>query len=234
DLELLVEVAQRFGLYLTLRDDVLRLIGLEGTGDRVKLELGKTLLEARLEVNAEPATRAVLAKGWDASRVEPHESRADSPNIGREVNVEAPPDLFDSDGERTLTDEVFVDDRQAAAVAQAELNVRQAREVTLAGWGEGNPDLLAGTAIEAPGIQSDFEGLYVVTSVNHVINRRTGFVSEISTPPPAFERCSGQLAAVWGTVTNVDDPDRLGRVRLKLPTLGDIETDWMGGIAAGA
>lgn len=234
DLELLVEVAQRFGLYLTLRGDVLRLIGLEGTGDRVKLELGKTLFEARLEVNAEPSTRAVLAKGWDASRVEPHESRADSPNIGREVDVEAPPDLFDSNGLRTLTDEVLVDDRQAAAVAQAELNVRQAREVTFSGVAEGDPDLLAGTAIEVTGIQSEFEGLYVVTSVTHVINRRAGFVSEISTVPPVFERCSEQLAVAWGTVTNVDDPDKLGRVRVKLPTLGDVETDWMGVMAAGA
>ena len=41
DLDLLVEVAQRFGLYVTLRDDVLHLIRLEGMGEGVELEFGK-------------------------------------------------------------------------------------------------------------------------------------------------------------------------------------------------
>jgi phage baseplate assembly protein gpV len=35
-------------------------------------------------------------------------------------------------------------------------------------------------------------------------------------------------------VTRVDDPDRLGRVRVSLPTLGDIETEWMGVLATAA
>src|SRR5437764_504689 len=35
DLELLVDISQRFGLYLALRDDVLHLITLKGTGDSV-------------------------------------------------------------------------------------------------------------------------------------------------------------------------------------------------------
>lgn len=234
DLEFLVELAQRFGLYLTLREDTLHLIGLDGAGDSVELKLGKSLFEARFEVNAEPACRAVLAKGWDPSRVEAHQSRADSPNIGREVDAEAPPDLFDSNGERTLTDEVLLDDRQAAAVAQAELDLRRAREVTFSGVAEGNSDLLPGTTVEISGVQSELEGRYVLTSVTHLVNRRSGFVTELSTIPPIFEKQSANVSAVWGTVTNVEDPEKLGRVRVKLPTLGEVETDWMGVMAIGA
>src|SRR5580704_10485989 len=52
DLELLVEIAQRFGLYLTLRGDVLHLIGLQGLGESIELQLGKNLLEGRFEINA--------------------------------------------------------------------------------------------------------------------------------------------------------------------------------------
>lgn len=234
DLELLVELAQRFGLYLTLREGVLHLIGLDGTGDTVELEWGTTLLEARFEVNAEPACRAVLAKGWDASRVEAHESRADSPSIGREVDAEAPPDLFDSNGKRTLTDEVLVDDRQASAVAQAELNLRRAREVTFSGVAEGNADLLPGTTVDVSGVQSDLEGRYVLTSVTHLVNRRSGFVTEVSTIPPKFEKRTANASVIWGTVTNVEDPEKLGRVRVKLPTLGEVETEWMGVMAIGA
>jgi phage baseplate assembly protein V len=234
DLELLVEVAQRFGLYLTLQSDVLRLIGLEGTGDSVGLELGKSLFEARLEVNAEPACRSVLAKGWDASRIEPHESRADSAHLGREASTEAPPDLFGTSGERTLTDEVLPNDQHASAVAQAELDLRSAREVVFWGVAEGNPDLRPGTSVEVSAGTSELGGRYVLTSVTHLVNRSTGFVSEISTAPPVFDGRPATTTAVWGTVTSVDDPDKLGRVRTSLPAFGKIETDWMGVLAAGA
>ncbi len=234
DLELLAEVARRFGLYLTLRGDVLHLIGLEGMGDSVGLELGKNLLEVRLEVNAEPACRSVLAKGWDASRVEPHESRANNARTGREVDAEAPPDRFGTSGERTLTDEVLPNDHHASAVAQAELDLRSAREVTLSGVAEGAPNLLPGTPVDVSGIASELTGRYVLTSVTHLVNRRTGFVSEISTVPPVFERGPRAATAAWGIVTSVDDPSKLGRVRVSLPTLGKVETDWMEVMAAGA
>jgi phage baseplate assembly protein V len=234
DLELLVDVSQRFGLYLTLRGDVLHLIGLAGTGDSVELELGKNLLEARLEVNAEPACRSVVAKGWDASRVEPHESRAASARIGREVSAEAPPDLFASTGERTLADEVLPDDRHAAVVAQAELDLRSAREVTFSGVAEGDPDLMPGTRVHISGVATGLGGQYVLTSVIHLVNRRSGFVSEISTVPLVLERRTGGVTAAWATITSVDDPEKLGRVRASLPALGAVETDWMVVMAPGA
>jgi phage baseplate assembly protein V len=234
DLDLLVDVSRRFGLYLTLRGDVLHLITLEGMGDSIPLQLGTTLLEVRLEVNGDPACRSVLAKGWDSSRIEAHESLAESAHIGRDVDAEAPPDRFGVDGERTLSDEHLPDDRHAAAVAQAELDLRIAREVTLSGVAEGDCDLLPGARVNISGVASSLAGQYVLTSVTHTINRRTGFVSEISSAPPAFEKRAPAASAVWGTVTNVDDPEKLGRVRASLPALGAVETDWMGVMAAGA
>ncbi len=234
DLELLVEIAQRFGLYLTLRGDVLHLINLEGLGDSIELELGKNLLEGRFEVNAEPACRSVVAKGWDASRIEPHESRAESSRIGRNVAAEAPPDLFGSTGERTLTDELLPDDRHAAVVAQAELDVRSAREVTFWGVAEGDPDLMTGTRVQVSGVASRLEGQYILTSVTHMVNRQSGFISEVSTSPPVFEKHPSGVNAAWATITSVDDPEKLGRVRASLPALGKVETDWMVVMAPGA
>ena len=234
DFELLVDLAKRFGLYLTLRGDVLHLIGLEGMGDSIELELGQNLLEARLEVNAEPACRSVVAKGWDAARVEPHESRAESARTGRHVGVEASPDRFGSSGERTLADEVLPDDRHAAAVAQAELDRRCAREVTLWAVAEGDPVLMPGVAVKVSGVARGLAGRYVLTAVTHVIERRGGFISEISTAPPVFENRPETLNVAWATVTSVEDPEKLGRVRASLPAFGQVETDWMGVMAPGA
>jgi len=234
DLDLLVEVARRVGLYLVLREDVLHLTSLEGMGTAVPLTLGKTLLEARVEVNGDPACRTVLARGWDLSRVEAHEGRVSRARVGRTVDAEAPPEKFGIAGERTLADEVLQDDSHAEAVAQAELDLKIQREVTLWGIADGNSDLVPGTCVHVDGIASTLSGTYVLTSVTHQINRRTGFISEISTAPPVFERRPKTASATWGTVTRVDDPDQLGRVRVSLPAIGSVESDWMGVVAAGA
>lgn len=234
DLDLLVEVARRFGLYLILREDVLYLINLQGEGAAISLTLGKDLLEARVEVNGDSACRSVLAKGWDLSRIEVHEGRADSARVGRSVDAEAPPERFGASGERTLADEVLQDDRQADAVAQAELDLRAQREVTLWGIADGNPELAPGATVDVAGIAGDLVGKYVLTSVTHQVNRRTGFISEISTAPPAFENRARAASAAWGTVTRIDDPEDLGRVCVSLPAIGNVETEWMGVVAAGA
>jgi phage baseplate assembly protein gpV/phage protein D len=234
DLELLVEMSHRFGLYLTLRGDVLHLSGLDGLGDSVELALGKNLLEARLEVNADSACRSVIARGWDASKVEPHESRAESARTGRDAGVEASPDKFGVSGERTLADEVLPDDHHAAAVAQAELDRRSAGEVRLWAVAEGDAALMPGTGVNIVGLATGLDGHYVLTAVNHLIDRRRGFVSEISTAPPALERLPDTVNAAWATVTSVEDPEKLGRVRASLPAFGQVETDWMEVMAPGA
>src|SRR5262249_41053376 len=113
-------------------------------------------------------------------------------------------------------------------------DLRMAREVTFWGVAEGDPELLPGSKVNVSGLASDLNGRYVLTSVVHRIDRNNGFVSEISSMPPKFEPRPKPTSVVWGTVTAVDDPDKLGRVRVSLPSLGKIETDWLGVMAAGA
>jgi phage baseplate assembly protein V len=234
DFELLADLCRRSGLYLSLRGDVLHLLTLEGLGSPIDLKLGTSLFDAHLEVNADTSCRSILAKGWDASRVEAHESRVAVSRVGRNVPTEAPPDRFDASGEATLTGEALPDDLHAQAFAQGELDARSAREVVFWGVADGNVNLLPGSPIQVSGIAECFTGQYILTSVDHHINRRTGFVSEISTLPPYFDKPNDAAAILWGTITGVNDPEKLGRVRASLPAVGNVETDWMGVMAAGA
>jgi phage baseplate assembly protein gpV len=233
DLQLLVDLAQRCGLYLCVRDDVLHLLTLEGTGERVPLDLGATLLEARIEVNGDPGCRTVSAAGWDATQAEVHTGRAASARTGRTAAAEAAPDAFEGDGLRHLLDEATPDDRHAEALAQAELDHRIAREVTFWGVAEGNPQLRPGTAIDVTGIADHLVGEYILTEVTHTIDDRLGFVSELSTVPPVpVERPAGAVTAL-GSVTRVDDPDKLGRVQVSLPAYEDVETGWLNVLCLG-
>ncbi|HSL59067.1 MAG TPA: VgrG-related protein [Acidimicrobiales bacterium] len=99
--------------------------------------------------------------------------------------------------------------------------------------------LRPGGTITIEGVGDKINGTYVVGSVQHVFGD-DGFVSRFETAGPASSVDIGvapvpaapHQGAHWpelaiGIVTNIKDPKNLGRVKLKLPVLGDeVETDW--------
>jgi phage baseplate assembly protein gpV/phage protein D len=234
DLELLFEVTEQCGLYFTLLGDVLHLLTLEGSGEPLPLILGDSLHEARIETSSEPACRTVTATGWNPLLVETYEGQTENARVGRDVSAEVTPDLVGASGERSLPDETVQSANHATALAQAELDRRVAHEISLWGTAEGDPRLRPGTLVEIQNVADSLSGRYVLTSVTHTIDKRKGFVSELSSaPPPPRHRYRSTIAAL-GTVTRVDDPQDLGRVRVCLPTYGEVETEWMHVLSAGA
>jgi len=234
DLELLVVLAARCGLYPVIRDGTLHLITLEGDGDPVELTVGEELLEARVELNGERAARSVSAVGWDPLQAESHEAEASSPRSGREVGAEVAPTDVGGTGEVALFGEYASDEAHAAALAQAELDARSAGEVTLWGVAEGDPRLRAGTPVELTGLREELDGRYVLTDVTHTIDGNRGYLTELSSAPPDVRRRRSAAAAALGEVTSVDDPDGRGRVRVSFPAYGDVESDWLGVVVPGA
>lgn len=234
DFELITEAAKRCGLYFTLREQTLHVLTLEGIGEAVPLRLGTSLLEARIEVNGDAACRSVSTTGWDPLRVEQHEGKADSARSGRAVAAAVAPGDVGGSGERTIIDEMLGDDLQAEGIAQAELDVRAAREVILRGVAEGNSALRPGTPVEIENVAGPLSGRYVLTSVDHTFDSVKGFVSTISSEPPLSSARKPAPIAALGIVTHVNDPEGFGRIRVRLPTYKDIETDWMGVVTPGA
>lgn len=241
DLELLAGLAAEAGLYLALRDDTLHLLTLAGLDELpMPLALGETLLEARAELSAEPATRAVHAAGWDPLRIEAHQAQAAAAQVGRRVAAAAPPARVGSTGQRNLAGSLLQSDAHARGQAQAELDRRTAYEVTLWGVAEGDPRLRPGSAVAVTGLAAALCGRHVLTTVTHTIDGERGYLSEISTAPPAgpdrtpWGREAGGAGATLGIVTAVNDPGRLGRVRAALPAYRDMETDWMHVVSPGA
>lgn len=235
DFELLSDVAAGAGLHFVLREETLRLMTLQGYGEPVALELGRTLLEAKIDLNGDPACRSVAALGWDPIRAEARQGRASTPRVGRRVSADVRPDQVGGSGERTRVDHAVQDDLHAEAAAQAELDAEVAREITLEGVVPGDIVLRPGTPVDLSGVSTPFQGRFVVASVDHTIDARRGFVSEFSTRPPAPpEPPRRGTTAALAIITQVDDPERLGRVRASLPAWGDLETGWMEVMLPGA
>ncbi len=234
DWDLLLEETQSCGLFLTLRDKHLHLCTLEGLGEKVTLKWGESLLEAYFEVNAEAALRSVAVACWNPTRVEHHEGRATGARTGREVIAAAAPDRFGTNGDLLLSDELGANGEFAQAIAQAELDRRTANEVVFRGTAQGDPRLRPGTRVTASGVNEQFTGSYVVASVNHLIDRRVGYISELQTSVPARRPRNKGALATKGVVSAVNDPESLGRLRVSLPTYNNVETDWMEVLTTGA
>ena len=188
DLDLLLDALEACGLFATLRGSVLHILSLDGFGEAITLTLGDQLLEARLTVNGDSACRSVAASAWDLSRVELHQSTAATPRCGRTATASAPPSSFAASGERQITAEFAEDLRQTEALAQADLDRRAAREVTLHGTAEGNPALMPGSRVALRGVSPSLTGEYVLTAVTHRIERSTGFISDLSSNRPSRGR----------------------------------------------
>jgi len=233
DFDLLARYVQANGLYFNLRGNTLNVFTLEGSGEAVELKLGANLFEARAEINAEHACRGVTTTGWDATRAEAFSAAAGSMRSGRSVGAVLDASAFSEPLERFLVDRAVFDEGQAKAISQAELDWRSAREISLWGVTEGDPRLIPGVPLQVEGL-ADLSGRYILGSVTHTVDTAKGFVSEISTLPPTPISHLHRSLATLGIVTKVDDPERFGRVCVKLPNYNDAETDWLQVLTAGA
>ena len=229
DFDCLLEVAERAGLFLTLRGDVLQFLTLEGDGSSKTLKLGEQLLEASLQINRNDVCDSASVQGWDPSHVSKNEGVASTPRLAPRIGV---PQSICS--RKTLVHEATPDASHATALAQAELDYRAATEVSLAGLVEGDTDLRPGGGIRIEGGTGNFDGEYVLTEVRHTINRELGYITEFSTAAPPRRIRRSEFLTVPGTVTRIDDPEGLGRVCVSLSACNGLETDWMCVISPGA
>jgi uncharacterized protein involved in type VI secretion and phage assembly len=139
--------------------------------------------------------------------------------------------------------------KEAGAVAKALGERLAAARFTAKGTAHGDARIAAGGVVSVTGVGQSLEGDYLVTNVQHTYTPSRGamtnfevgggdagdlveLLGDSGTAPTSYV---GQLGLVIGDVTNITDPDKIGRVKVKFPWLdADNESHWAKVIGYGA
>lgn len=119
---------------------------------------------------------------------------------------------------------------EATNVAESILNRINTDFIEADGSTFGNPDIKPGKAVEISRVGPKFSGKYIITSATHVYTPDADYITFfriegaqrklmadlLNTSNNSSEQISGLVVAV---VTNLDDPDGIGRVKVKYPLL---------------
>jgi phage protein D/phage baseplate assembly protein gpV len=233
DLALLVEVCAAAGLYPLVRGGVLHLLTLAGRGEPTVLRFGATLWEARAEANLDRVAHRVTAIGWHPQRGETFTEEAATPRGAPGVALRADPSVVGADGTATLVDQSGHSEEEVASRAQSTLDARAASAVVLRGVAAGDAGLWPGGRITVRGLADPVDGDYVLTETTHTVDS-AGYQCAFTTAPPDQAPVAATAGVTLGRVTDVDDPDGLGRVRVSLPALGDVDVGWLAVLCPGA
>lgn len=236
DLTFIVNMTRRYALYFFLCGTSVKLFRLTDIDDIFPLKYGKELLEVTVELNSTLSCRTVDSSGWNPLNGELYDAYSQHKDEKNRAEASEKLSALVKNRKRYDVGRNVQNSEQLDANARASLDHDYASELIVSGTAEGNTALRPGVSIELSGVANSLSGQYQLTSVSHVIDRFSGYVTELSSSPPKSINTpsSDNLVVLSAVVTSVDDPKNCGRIQAVIPTLGELETNWMQVVCAGA
>ncbi len=256
DLDFLYQLARRVGFDLGVDEETLVFkkpaassaapdAGEPDTAKATQLVWSHNLLEFRARMSAVAQVTEVKVRGWDPDAKEAVIGQADAETESAEISM-SPSELAEAVGGETLVvvdrpvdDQGSADDLAKAIAEQVASAAYEATAVAV-----GSPALKAGTAVSISEVDAALAGKWVITTARHEFGGgpyRThlefsgrqdrslhGLVAGGLPQPAARTSIPGIVIAI---VTDNDDPDGMGRVRVQYPWLSDDAESWWARLA---
>ncbi len=208
------------------------------------LVLGEGLIRLRATVRSTEQVEDVQVMGWNPVEFAPVVGGAPAEAIGTEI-ITQPEELSTVEGANSFTSLYFATDDEDEAETKAAALGNQLAEsyAEIEGQSDGNPELLAGVAINLSEAGEPFDGAYTLTTARHIFDNEAGYITEFTcsgwqdrtmlglakgpqvgaTPIP--HRMPGVCSA---TVVNCRDPEDQGRVQVLFEWMGpEAISDWV-------
>ena len=240
DMEFLQQRAQRIGYQMYVEDDKLYFKQAPQSEPEVpELEWGQNLLELQARLTTAQQVTEVNVRGWDPKTKKEIIGKAtspqDTPQVGESRTGGATAKkAFNIESQEIVTDRPVATQAEADAMAQSICDELGNAFIQAEGICQGNPAVHAGTIVELKGVGNRFSGRYRITHAVHryddsgyttrftISGRRANTLGTLLAP-----KNSKGSNPVIGIVTNNQDPEEWGRVKVRFPTLpGNEESDW--------
>jgi phage protein D len=241
--------AAALGNVFFVRGKTLHCEPLRASGQPVTLERGTSLHEFRPRLTTLEQVDEVTVRGWDPDAKRDIVGEAQqggvSPHVGESRSGgDLAHGAFSVSAKRLVTDRAIRTQTEADRLAQAELDRVSGRFIEAEGRCAGNPAIVAGSSIKVEQVGQRFGGTYFVTRALHVYRASEQYTTYFSVsahhqsellallnPEPQRALISG---LVVGVVTDNQDPNGDGRVKVRFPSLSKTETsDWARVVAVG-
>jgi phage protein D/phage baseplate assembly protein gpV len=212
------------------------------------LELGKDLLRFRSVLTSAQQSSKVEVRGWDVATKKALTSTAPAKTSSADLPTVKPEDLA-----KVFNDPVHVSAevpyRTQAEVDEAAKSLAEELAGTFAefeGVARGNPKLRARAAISVSGLGEPFDGKYTVTTSRHRFEPTTGYTTAFTVSGKHDRSLLGlasggartgraPIGVAIGQVSDAQDPEKAGRVKLTFPWLSDdYVSDWARTVQLGA
>lgn len=216
----------------------------------VELRWGATLSEFRPRMTTIEQVNTITTRGWDPRTrkeiVSDVTSGEGMPEIGqKKKGGDLAQEAFRIKAAFLASGTPLHNQAGADQLAKAIANRHSERFIEADGTCIGNPAIVAGTSLKIDGIGTRFGGTYFVTSATHTYDAKQGFTTRFSisgqTPATLLsllrtnQSPPSHFGFVIGIVTDNNDPDGWGRVKVKYPWLSDDHaSDWARVVAIGA
>lgn len=215
-------------------------------GDPLVLEQGTDLLRFRAVVTSAQQVSKVHVRGWDVASKKALIGTAPAQTTSAELPATTPAALAKAFGspEYVATEMPYRSQPEVDAAAKALADQIAGSFAEVDAVARGNPKLTAGQAIRVDNLGEPFDGKYTISTSRHRFDPTTGYTTAFSVTGRAERSLHGLTGGSDGpgrsgvaiaTVTDANDPQRQGRVKLTFPWLSDdYVSDWARTVQAGA
>jgi uncharacterized protein involved in type VI secretion and phage assembly len=249
DRELIRRFEREYNCQFFVQDGVGKFRAVETGAAALTLTYGAELMTFRPRISSAQQVKEVSVRGWD-----PLAKKA-VVSTKQNNGTSSKPGLTRSDVEKAFKNNtVLIADRtvetmsEADAMAQSFIDARADAYAEAEGTMLGEPKLRAGKHVKIEGVGTKLSGTYLLSSVTHWYRGEKGFYTHFDITgrsarglldlvhPPQRRDWASQL--VIGVVTNTKDPDSMGRIKVKFPSLLDgakeAESHWARMVTMGA
>lgn len=192
----------------------------------------------------------VTARGWDPKQkrevLGEAQNGATHPKVGvNKSGGQLAQSAFRISAEYLVADRPVRTQAEADKLAQAVADRFDGKFIEAEGVARGNPDIVAGASVKIGGVGKRFSGTYFVTSARHTYTQEEGYLTGffVSGLHPATliglltpdEPAAPAPHLAVAVVTDNQDPENLGRVKVKYPWLSsDHASGWARVVSVGA